>query len=90
MLSLGLSETDSHWRELRDDEPWGKNITVVWSMGDGKRHDPWFWHVVAPQGLSKEKEEEWSLDSKSWFLHCISVILISLPGYFKVDRVKWF
>jgi hypothetical protein len=65
MLSLGLSETDSHWRELRDDELWGKNVSVVRSMGDSKRRDPWFWHVVAPRGLSKEKEEEWSLDSES-------------------------
>ena len=90
MLSLGLSETDSHWRELRDNELWGKNVTVVRSMGDSKRCNPWFWQVVAPRGLSKEKEEEWSLESKSWFLHHISIILISLPGYFKVDQVKWF
>ena len=40
--------------------------------------------------MSKEKEEEWSLENKSRFLHHISIILIGLPGYFKVDRVKWF
>lgn len=65
MLSLGLSETDTHWRELRDDELWDKNVSVVRSMGDRQRRDPWFWHVVAPRGLSKEKDEEWSLDSES-------------------------
>ena len=73
LLSLGLSETDSHWRELRDDELWGKNVSTVRSMGDSKRRDPWFWQVVAPRGLSQEKEKEWSLDSMWFFTFALTV-----------------
>lgn len=87
MLSLGLSETDSHWRELRDDELWGKNVSTVRSMGDSKRRDPWFWQVVAPRGLSQEKEKEWSLDSTWFFPFVLTVWIICC---FAVDRVKWF
>jgi hypothetical protein len=64
MINLGLSKTDLQWRELCDDQLWGKNVSVVRSMGDSKTRDPWFWQIVAPRGLSKEKEKEWSIDSK--------------------------
>jgi len=73
ILSLGLSETDSHWRELRDDQLWGKNVSTVRSMGDSKRRDPWFWQVVAPRGLSQEMEKEWSLDSTWLFSFVLTV-----------------
>ena len=64
MINLGLSKTNSQWCELRDDQLWGKNVSVVHSMGDSKTRDPWFWQIVAPRGLSKEKEKEWSIDSR--------------------------
>jgi hypothetical protein len=82
MISLGLSSTDSLWRELRDDQLWGKNVSTVRSMGDSKIRDPWFWQVVAPRGLSKEKEKEWSLDSKS-------AVHDQIIYADKLDVIKW-
>jgi hypothetical protein len=88
MISLGLSLTDSLWHELRNDQLWGKNISTVCSLGDSKAHDPWFWQVITPRGLSKEKENEWSLDSKLQFSH--QIIYTDTFGMHKVDHVKWF
>jgi hypothetical protein len=65
MVGLGLSTTDTRWRELRDDELWGKNVSVTRSIGDSRKRDPWFWHVVQPAGLSQEQQMAWSNDSTS-------------------------
>jgi len=60
-------------------------------MGDSKKRDPWFWHVVMPQGLSKEQQKEWSLDSENIFRPLIYFTLIKLNfDAYPVDRVKWF
>lgn len=64
MIQLGLSADDHHWRELKDDQLWGKNVTVVRSMGDSKNTDPWFWSVVRPKGLSEAAQKEWSIESE--------------------------
>ena len=76
MINLGLSKTNLQWRELRDDQLWGKNVSVVRSMGDSKTRDLWFWQIVAPRGLSKEKEKDWSIDSK--FLCLSDCIIVTL------------
>jgi hypothetical protein len=56
------------------------------SIGDSRKRDPWFWHVVQPAGLSQEGQKAWNIDSASQstfakaFLTYITV----------VDQVKWF
>jgi hypothetical protein len=72
LISLGLPQTDERWRELRDDELWGKNVTTARGMGDSHKRDPWFWHVVQPAGLSKEQQNEWSIDSASFITYPVS------------------
>ena len=42
-----------------------------------------------PQGLSKEQQKEWSLDSKNIFCHHFNSFLPYFYPYL-VDRVKWF
>ena len=64
LIALGLSQTDPGWRELHNDELWGKNVTTTRSMGDSQKRDPWFWHVIQPAGLSPERQKAWSTDSE--------------------------
>lgn len=63
MMSLGLSKDDAKWRPLLDTQLWGKSVSKKRRLGDSKVQDPWFWSVVQPQGLSVEKQKEWSMDS---------------------------
>jgi hypothetical protein len=86
LLGLGLPKTDMRWRELRDDELWGKNVSVTRSIGDSRKRDPWFWHVVQPAGLSQEQQKEWSVDSASQFTFAKAFLTYIIV----VDRVKWF
>jgi hypothetical protein len=65
LIALGLPQTDARWRELHDDELWGKNVSTTRTMGDSQKRDPWFWHVVQPSDLSTEQQTEWSIDSAS-------------------------
>ena len=67
LIALGLPQTDTRWQELRDDELWGKNVSTTRTMGDSRKRDPWFWHVVQPANLSTEQQKEWSIDSASSF-----------------------
>lgn len=73
------------WRELHDDELWGKNVSVTRSIGDSRKQDPWFWHVVQPAGLSQEQQKEWCVNSASQFTFAKAFLTYIIV----VDRVKW-
>jgi hypothetical protein len=59
---------------------------MMHSIGDSRKRDPWFWHVVQPAGLSQEQQKEWSVDSASQFTFAKAFLTYIIV----VDRVKWF
>jgi len=88
LVSLGLLKTDKRWQELHDHELWGKNVSVMRSLGDSWKRDPWFWHVVQPAGLSQEQQKAWSNDSMFFdLLMQICLDLYNCSGSGKV--VPW-
>jgi hypothetical protein len=73
LIALGLSQTDSRWQELHNNELWGKNVMTTHSMGDNQKCDPWFWHVIQPAGSLPEQQKAWSKDSESSFNLSIAI-----------------
>lgn len=63
LLNLGMSKTNSFLKPLLDNQLWAKNASLPSKLGDSRTEDPWFWHVVRPDGMSKAEEDEWNVES---------------------------
>jgi hypothetical protein len=88
LRALGLSEDDTMFRELRDDELWMKNVSSTHALGDGGKPDPWFWALGRPSGMSAAEDKEWSRERMNF--PCLFKNLWLMLFALSVDRVKWF
>lgn len=87
MLSLGLSESDKTYAELKEEDVVSKNKATYPERGSSKTTDSWIW-TIGPRGdLSKKEEDEWEEDGSS-SIH--SPLILSDASATKDNRVEWF
>ncbi|KAK7444303.1 hypothetical protein VKT23_015315 [Stygiomarasmius scandens] len=69
MISLGLSDKDSMYPELKDEDMWNKNVVDFIELGESSIEDSWLWRSGDVGSMSKEEKTKYDEEESKvrWF-----------------------
>uniref|UniRef100_A0A0W0FHS0 Uncharacterized protein n=1 Tax=Moniliophthora roreri TaxID=221103 RepID=A0A0W0FHS0_MONRR len=68
LIALGLSESDTRYQKLEENQLWARNQSKQHALGESEP-DPWYWHRSTAARASEEEESAWILEMNrvKWF-----------------------